>query len=600
MQYEFFARPAVVISDRVTFAMAFAVLFVAAAESPSSVSAQTTAAEIYGVQLGKVHAEGFVLDRSGTVTVTATCLDARNTKPLSSNAWILDAATRKPVWDFAEAATDRRGRNFRETKTDIRLAAGAYEVYYASFLDWHDVHWRRDGVGDVVRNVIDEIFDRKKWDDWGDWDERFEELRGDLGVTIRTDASVRRTTDMDALAKGFLNRAFLSIAAVEDDNYDVEGFRLSRPLQIDVYALGEMVDDDRYDYAWIIDADSRRKVWEMHRRNTAHAGGAEKNRMARDRVRLDEGRYAVFYVSDGSHSTSEWNAPPPHDPDFWGVTLLASSSDDLGQITRFDYENVPLANAFVQLREVRDDEHRRAGFTLSRSIPVRIYALGEGRSGHMFDYGWIIDADTRRPVWKMEYADTDHAGGASKNRIVDLVVTLDAGTYEAHYATDDSHAFNEWNSDRPFDPHAWGITIVPANANDAGSVTTFSPESQQNHIVQIVRVGDDVERQRDFTLDKDTRIRVYAIGEGSGDRMYDYGWIENVDTGQVVWEMTYRMTEHAGGADKNRMTNSVVMLPAGRYQVHYRSDDSHSHGDWNASPPFDTDYWGITLSRADK
>ncbi|MDX1429946.1 MAG: hypothetical protein R3282_06645, partial [Rhodothermales bacterium] len=575
----------------------FALLVLLLTSSFSQAIAQTTAAaEIFGVQLGRVHAEGFVLEQSGTVTITATCLDTRKTRPLSSNAWILDATTRMPVWDFADAASDRRGRHLREAKTDVRLGAGSYEVYYASFLDWNDFNWRDGGIGEVVRNVVDEILDRNKWDDWGDWEEKFDELRGDLGVTVRTEASVRRTSDMDALAKAFVDRAFLTISGVEDDAYGVRGFELQRPMQVDIYAIGELIDNDRYDYAWIIDTATRRKVWEMNRRNTEHAGGAKKNRMSRDRIRLDQGRYAAFYVSDGSHSTTEWNAPPPYDPDFWGVTVLATDGADLRQVSLFDYENVPLAQAFVKLREVRDDEHRIAGFRVNRPTAVRIYAMGEGRSGDMFDYGWIIDADTRQRVWTMDYSLTDHAGGASKNRLYDGVIELDAGNYEAHYITDDSHAFNEWNSDRPFDPPAWGMTIVPAEAGNANRFSTFDPRSTRNHLAQIVRVGDREETYTDFTLDRDARVRVYAIGEGTGNTMHDYGWIEDRETGQALWEMTYRMTEHAGGARKNRMVNTVVMLPAGRYRLHYKSDGSHSYEDWNASPPIDVEYYGITVS----
>jgi hypothetical protein len=78
--------------------------------------------------------------------------------------------------------------------------------------------------------------------------------------------------------------------------------------------------------------------------------------------------------------------------------------------------------------------------------------------------------------------------------------------------------------------------------------------------------------------------------------MYDYGWIEN-ERGGVVWEMTYRMTEHAGGADKNRMLNKVILLPAGEYTVYYQTDDSHAYGDWNSRAPHDSSHWGITIRR---
>ena len=67
--------------------------------------------------------------------------------------------------------------------------------------------------------------------------------------------------------------------------------------------------------------------------------------------------------------------------------------------------------------------------------------------------------------------------------------------------------------------------------------------------------------------------------------MDDYAWIEEAGTGRVVWEMTYRMTEHAGGAKKNRMFNDTIRLDKGEYVVYYETDGSHSYEDWNASPP---------------
>ena len=54
---------------------------------------------------------------------------------------------------------------------------------------------------------------------------------------------------------------------------------------------------------------------------TRDAGGADKNRMTDEEIRLEPGSYEVVYVSDGSHSAKGWNAGPPRDPINWGVTL---------------------------------------------------------------------------------------------------------------------------------------------------------------------------------------------------------------------------------------------------------------------------------------
>lgn len=77
--------------------------------------------------------------------------------------------------------------------------------------------------------------------------------------------------------------------------------------------------------------------------------------------------------------------------------------------------------------------------------------------------------------------------------------------------------------------------------------------------------------------------------------MYDTGWIKNMDSGKIVWEMTYRVSEHAGGAGKNRKFNNYVLLPAGNYRLYYESDGSHSYMDWNDDPPVDQMNYGIKI-----
>jgi len=62
--------------------------------------------------------------------------------------------------------------------------------------------------------------------------------------------------------------------------------------------------------------------------------------------------------------------------------------------------------------------------------------------------------------------------------------------------------------------------------------------------------------------------------------------------------MTYRRTDHAGGAKKNRVFDHTITLPAGEYDVYYVSDGSHSFRDWNDRRPNDPVNWGITISKA--
>jgi hypothetical protein len=254
----------------------------------------------------------------------------------------------------------------------------------------------------------------------------------------------------------------------------------------------------------------------------------------------------------------------------------------------------------VQLVRMGDDETRSEGFTLTQPLDVRVYAIGEADNNDetMADYGWILDAGTHHRVWEMDYSKTEHAGGAQKNRVFDGMVHLAAGTYVVYFRTDGSHSYGDWNAARPVDAEHWGITLIPSSGKvDHAVVHPYNNRPDATVLAQLVRVRSDESRRRTFRLDREGDVRVFALGEGVNGEMADYAWIED-GGGRTVWEMTYRLTERAGGARKNRMFDGVVHFAAGEYVVHYKSDGSHAYGDWNDAPPDDPEAWGVTVSLA--
>jgi ketosteroid isomerase-like protein len=113
-------------------------------------------------------------------------------------------------------------------------------------------------------------------------------------------------------------------------------------------------------------------------------------------------------------------------------------------------------------------------------------------------------------------------------------------------------------------------------------------------VAQIVEVLDNEDKSQAFNLTSSQEVRIFAIGEGQGGEMFDYGWIEDVDKGSRVWEMQAPKTAHAGGAGKNRIVDVVITLPAGNYKLRYKTDDSHAFDHWNAMPP-DINFWGVAV-----
>jgi hypothetical protein len=496
--------------------------------------------------------------------------DERNGWP--ADAWIVDARTREVVWQLGAGGAEEGLDGLRRFDGAVELPAGTYEVYYSVFASGWDGDASRRFARDVGRELTLVVEGR--------------------GRAVDA-ATARRSRD------AFRESAIVSLAGVRRDGVQRAGFVLDRPADVELYALGEANAGEAFDYGWILNADTRERVWELSYADSRHAGGAWRNRVGCVKVPPPAGRYVAYYVTDDSHAPDDWDAAPPADPDFWGLTLRVADADARAAIRTFDYDPAPAADAIVALTRIRHDEHRSAAFTVTRPTGVRIFALGEGERGGMFDYAWIVNAHTRAPVWTMTYDITEHAGGTDKNRLYDGTIRLEPGSYVVSYTSDDSHAFGDWNAGPPIDRDYWGITVLPiTGAPDPDVVRPYDPRNDPAIVAQIVGVRNGSKHRRRFSLAQDAGVRVYALGEGDESSMYDRAWIVDAD-GQTVWRLSYDETSHAGGARKNRLFNDVVQLPAGAYELIYQTDDSHAFGSWNSDPPHDFASWGVTLFRTD-
>jgi CubicO group peptidase (beta-lactamase class C family) len=119
----------------------------------------------------------------------------------------------------------------------------------------------------------------------------------------------------------------------------------------------------------------------------------------------------------------------------------------------------------------------------------------------------------------------------------------------------------------------------------------------QSPFAMIDRVGNNTYSIVEFTLEKDTDINIFAIGGYWLGQMWDYGGIEEVPSGKLIWMMTPDRVSPAGGVGNNRQVNEQIILPAGTYRLHFRTDEAHSFANWLDLPP-DTLFWGIALYAA--
>jgi len=567
----------------------------------SGIAQAETLVEIDHLRNGDLEMVGFELTKGAEVDIEAVGVKARYNSSLIVYAWILDSDTREPVWKMTGARSDR-GRDkkaLRRAEKTTFLEAGKYEMYMFA---GDNLNFTGDfrGGKDFV-DLLSNLFDDEDEDYEDDYFDVHDYLR-DCFVRVSSDEITKADVKEFEIDGGLAN-ALARFNRLGDDEYIRQAFTVDKPMNIRIYTVHEHPRgyDNPVDRSWILNTSTRERVWELDRLNTERAGGGRKNRKCDEEVRLEKGTYVLHFATDDSHSFDRFNVNPPYDPMNWGITLLPGTDFDASAFHLVEGDEG--AKPLVDLMRARDNDYMEQAFELKKDGQLRLYAVGEYSRGDrdFCDYGWIEDASTGRAVWEMTRRNTEHAGGAEKNRAFDGVVDLKSGKYVAYYTTDGSHSYRDWNADRPFDPSAWGLAIYPgAGFNESDLVLLDEDEVLEGSdvLVRMIRVGDRERRRDRFTLDKRSRIDIYALGEGSRGNMYDYAWIDNDETGRTEWEMTWRNTDPAGGADKNRKFDGSITLEPGTYEVTYITDGSHSFNDWNASHPRDPKSWGITISLA--
>jgi hypothetical protein len=548
---------------------------------------------------------GLILPRDADLHIIATGGGVKKSSALKDGlyayAWIIDAQSRETIWIMDRYNTSTKN-DYRIFDDFIHLKKGVYEVYFTAY---------GYSMGSVFSNMTMNI-DHRKLESKEKSKKGFftwiEELFGDgektdwrilaknWGITISIDDAFNGISlfRIPQTLPGLLYHA----TEIGDNERRRQPFTVSNPMSIRIYAIGEKdYQDELADHGWIVDIKTGRRVWSMQKSAKEHAGGDKKNVKYDGIISLPAGDYILYYNTDDSHSFADWNSAPPYDPFNYGISLIATNP---GDIKNFKLTEMIKGkeNIVAELVRIGDDETRQASFTLNDEATIRIYAIGERDYSRrqMADYGWIINTATREKVWVMEPDRTDHAGGANKNRMADDLITLPRGNYTVYFQTDGSHAYDDWNEDKPFDDEHYGITIYTDEKTFKNNIIEKNGKHRTTGIIaQIINVGDDVKQTEAFRLNKTTRVRIYALGEGQNREMNDYGWIEDKNSGTVIWEMTYSMTFHAGGGRKNRSVSTTIVLEKGDYALHYVSDDSHSFNHWNTSPPDDPTMWGITL-----
>lgn len=560
-------------------------LFICFLSEPIIAQVNSSQLEVGYLKSGQVDIEGFSLSKKSTIQIEGYAgLYERMGNNLLFYGWILDGKTREVVWSLLKEENDRFFR-YRDPgefsfNSEITLPAGDYEVYYAAGLDQNSGSFNFN-----LLELIDLIFDGNSNND------RYDRRFADFSLTVIGPEKSFERTDWHKNIDKFSENAIVSIVRAGDNEFVRKNFSVEKEIELNIYSSGEQYDGDQFDFAWIVNSNTYEKVWPKESTRYKKAGGGRKNKMISEKIKLPKGNYTLFYISDDSHSFDKWNVLPPNDPQLWGVSIW----------TEEKYKNKVRLNetsdSFVlKLNKAGDNDYLSQAFKLKKDMKIRVYCIGE-RSGSydMADYGWIINADTHEKVWEFKQRYSEYAGGGQKNRMINEEIELEEGNYIAYYITDGSHSFRNWNASPPLIPDLWGLNILVNSDRKYFELVDNHDLLNDNVLAEIIRVRDNEYKRKTFVLENDSKIRIYAIGEGDRGGMDDTGWIKSKETGKIVLEMTFRNTDLAGGAHKNRLFDGTMLLPKGEYNVFYETDGSHSFRDWNASPPHDQEHYGISI-----
>ena len=274
----------------------------------------------------------------------------------------------------------------------------------------------------------------------------------------------------------------------------------------------------------------------------------------------------------------------------------------------------------IKLDNIAKDQITLAGFTLESTRVIEIEAIGAGGEKeihritngqedkfNLFAYAWILDAQTRKLVWRMTISNTEGDWWDKFNRVFKNKVELPKGEYELYFAAIEPSylAFEDgflsfgklmekmMGSDKWWEDHSakWKVTVRNVDEIfDKSAVLKYQNAVKNQAIVDMTGISDSQYLSVGFRLKKQTNLKLYCIGEGFKNEEYDYGWIIDASTRKKVWELKTRQTEHAGGAEKNRLIEEEIRLGPGDFIAYYKTDDSHSWESWNANPPYDPNF----------
>ncbi|MBP7460151.1 MAG: hypothetical protein KBA26_02575 [Candidatus Delongbacteria bacterium] len=243
----------------------------------------------------------------------------------------------------------------------------------------------------------------------------------------------------------------------------------------------------------------------------------------------------------------------------------------------------------------------------------------QAKKSHYLTSCWIMDAKTRKTVWKPYLDDLELMPGLKYSYEIEDEIMLDPGVYYIFFSRNQSFKMmisgldelrtfiedviikiSDKDSRLRQEEKRWSVE-VGFSSPDVRVIDSFNPFWGKHYFIDLSDLTNNIYRKinfeiRDVPANTSIPVRIYAQGEGdrSDREMFDYGWISNRQ-GDRIWEMSTQNTRSAGGATKNLRYEDVIRLPNGEYTLVWNTDDSHAFNSWNDQPPADPLCWGIVM-----
>ena len=291
------------------------------------------------------------------------------------------------------------------------------------------------------------------------------EVRIDSAGTVQLYSPDKRRTLREVAHSSGMNFQHLiwNATSLEGDEKKNRLLDVHHPIDLKIHAIGELGNHGEIqplDYSRIEDAVSGRIIWQFSRDNTIWAGGVQENRVFSNTLSLAPGLYRTIAVTNRRHHFDGWIGNPPFYPAGWGLRLSTTDPDGVSV-----FDPWMQRQAVIAMTQIGDDQQRTKSFTVTDTVAVLLYALGEiTGQDREYDFAWLEkenQTDETITRWKMSYDGSVHAGGAQKNRKEVALLRLEPATYTLYYESDGSHSYDFWNAPEPDYPERWGVAMFP-------------------------------------------------------------------------------------------------------------------------------------------